>query len=142
MWERLIRSIKRILPAICNEQNLNDESLASALAEVERILNNRPLTPVSDDGPNHNALTPNHLLLMRESTGLDFGSTTNEHYNARWKQVNCIAGEFWKRWTREYLPLLQERQKWFRPKRNFAEGDIVLVANGTNKKTNGPWAEF
>ena len=32
---------------------------------------------------------------------------------------------------KEYLPILQVRQKWFRPRRNFAVGDIVLVMDQT-----------
>ena len=34
---------------------------------------------------------------------------------------------FWKRWVKEYLPILQQRQKWFTPKRNLKENDIVLI---------------
>lgn len=30
---------------------------------------------------------------------------------------------------KEYLPILQQRQKWFTEKRNLAIGDIVLVAD-------------
>ena len=32
---------------------------------------------------------------------------------------------------KEYLPILEVRQKWFRPRRNFAIGDIVLVMDQT-----------
>ena len=38
---------------------------------------------------------------------------------------------FWKRWTREYLPELQERQKWTKKRRNFVAGDIVLIIDDT-----------
>ena len=34
---------------------------------------------------------------------------------------------FWKRWLKEYLPQLQQRQKWNKIQRNFIAGDIVLV---------------
>ena len=52
--------------------------------------------------------------------------------------MNNIASTFWKRWTSEYLPLLQVRQKWVRPRRNFVEGDIVLVANEAIPKNQWP----
>ena len=29
----------------------------------------------------------------------------------------------------EYLPQLQQRQKWFHKKRNFAVGDVVLIVD-------------
>ncbi|CAL8088051.1 unnamed protein product [Calicophoron daubneyi] len=138
VWERIIRSVRKLLSAVCNEQLLDDEALASALIEIERILNNRPLTPVSNEDSNTCALTPNHLLLMRESAGLNPSETLTERYSSRWKQIQHIAKTFWKRWTKEYLPLLQVRQKWARPKRNFVEGDVVLVANEASTKNQWP----
>ena len=38
-----------------------------------------------------------------------------------------MADVFWKHWLTEYLPTLQVRQKWLRPKRNLKVGDLVLV---------------
>eukprot|EP00794_Sanderia_malayensis_P006684 gene6684-biopygen5461 len=38
-----------------------------------------------------------------------------------------LADLFWKRWVKEYLPTLQQRQKWLTPKRNLRENDIVLI---------------
>ncbi|XP_035772477.1 uncharacterized protein LOC102793740, partial [Neolamprologus brichardi] len=38
---------------------------------------------------------------------------------------------FWKRWVKEYLPQLQERQKWQRIGRNFIPGDVVIVVNNS-----------
>ncbi|KAK0132603.1 hypothetical protein N1851_032471 [Merluccius polli] len=49
----------------------------------------------------------------------------------RWKQVQYLSNLFWKRWTKEYLPQLQERQKWTGIKRNFVVGDIVLIVDET-----------
>ena len=42
-----------------------------------------------------------------------------------------MADLFWRRWVREYLPLLQERQKWQSIKRNFAPGDFVIIVDET-----------
>lgn len=36
---------------------------------------------------------------------------------------------FGQRWTKEYLPTLQECQKWLRPQPNFEIGDLVLMAD-------------
>ncbi|KAJ8403279.1 hypothetical protein AAFF_G00354960 [Aldrovandia affinis] len=49
----------------------------------------------------------------------------------RWKQVQYIADLFWKRWIREYLRLMQERNKWNNPKRNLSPGDLVIIVDGT-----------
>ena len=49
----------------------------------------------------------------------------------RWKQVQYMADLFWQRWTKEYLLLLQDRQKWTSLKRNLSVRDIVLVVDPT-----------
>ena len=47
----------------------------------------------------------------------------------RWRQVQYMADLFWKRWIKEYLPQLQERQKWSNIRRNFTPGDIVVIVD-------------
>lgn len=44
-------------------------------------------------------------------------------------KVQYVSDLFWKRWCREYLPQLQQRQKWNNTRRNFSVGDIVLVVD-------------
>lgn len=56
----------------------------------------------------------------------------------RWRQVQYLADIFWKRWSKEYLPLLQGRQKWLRPRRNLAVGDVVLVSVENSHRNSGP----
>ena len=93
----------------------------------------RPLTKVSDDPNDLEPLTPNHLLLLRQNESLPPGLfEKNDTYSRRrWRQVQYLANVFWGRWKREYLPSLQERQKWFRPRRNFTVGDTVIVDEST-----------
>jgi len=49
--------------------HLDDEGLQTLCCEVEAILNSRPLTQVSGDPSDMEALTPKHLLLLRLSEG-------------------------------------------------------------------------
>lgn len=46
-WKRLVRSVKTVLKDLCPSMNFNDQTLTSALWEVEFIINSRPLTFVS-----------------------------------------------------------------------------------------------
>jgi len=62
-WERLIRSIKMVLKSISPNVNYNNESLKNALISAEYVINSRPLTFVSLQAEDDDALTPNHLLL-------------------------------------------------------------------------------
>ena len=72
-WERMIRSIRRTLDALMTTQTLTDESLATLMAEVEDIINSRPLVPVTMDARDDELLTPNHLLLLRGNPNLPPG---------------------------------------------------------------------
>lgn len=129
IWERLIRSIKKILNSILRGQSLNEEGLHTFLCEVESILNNRPITRSSLDPDDMEALTPNHLLLLKTKSTLPPGLFEKEDLYARrrWRQIQYLANQFWKRWIGEYLPLLQERQKWMVRTRNYQLGDVVLI---------------
>ena len=44
---------------------------------------------------------------------------------------------FWKRWVKEYLPTLQERQKWVNQRPNFRVGDVVLIVDDNTPR--GIW---
>ena len=108
------------------------------MCEVESILNNRPLTTATDDPMDLEALTPNHLLLMKKQPVLPPGLFNKEDSYARrrWKQVQYLADLFWKRWVREYLPMLQERQKWTQRKKNLAAGDIVMIVDDSAPRSS------
>ena len=49
-----------------------------------------------------------------------------------------FGGRFWKRWKKKILPLLQQRQKRFKPERNFAIGDIVIVVDESTPRNMWP----
>ena len=128
-WERLIRSIRKILNSTLRTQSLDEEGLNTVLCEVKSILNSRPLTKESTDLNDLEALTPNHLLLLKVKPSLPpcLFLKEDNYARRRWKQVQYISDLFWKRWIKEYLPQLQERQKWTKIKRNFVPGDIVII---------------
>lgn len=138
-WERLIRSARSILRALTTEQLVNDEQLTTLMTEAEKIMNDRPITQVSNDPTDPQALTPSMLLLMKSNSSVPPGIFRKEDQYAKrwWRQTQYIADIFWKRWTREYLPSLQSRQKWQRPTRDVQEGDLVLVADDNTPR--GQW---
>ena len=138
VWERLIRSFRKVLNAICTEQTPTDETLLTVFTEVERILNNRPIIPLSSDDVDSVALCPNDLLIRKNNTGVEGAGNFSDRFRANWKQAQYLAGMFWKRWRAEYLPLLQLRQRWISRFRNFKEGDVVLVASENIPKSIWP----
>ncbi|KAK0144648.1 hypothetical protein N1851_016990 [Merluccius polli] len=114
VWERMIRLVRRVLSSVLHQQKLDDDGLHTLFCEVEAIFNDRPITKLSEDANDLEPLTHNHLLLLRGKPALPPG--VFEHHDLymrrRWRQVQYLSDHFWKKWIWEYLPVLQERQKW------------------------------
>lgn len=130
-WERMVRSIKTVFYKIMPTRSVNDETIRSMMAEVENIVNSRPLTYVPIDNETQEALTPNHLLLG-SSNGMkplaDFEDSSVVVKNS-WLQSQLYAQQFWKRWLSEYLPSLTCRTKWFENSKPLSKGDLVVVVD-------------
>ena len=109
------------------------------MSEAEAIINGQPLTPISDDPKDVECLTPNHLLLLKSNQSMSPGVFDKQDLYSvrRWRQVQFLANLFWKRWSKEYLPTLQKRNKWADPRLNFAIGDLVLVVD--ERMPRGQW---
>ena len=124
VWERMIQSVKKTLRGLMKDQVVSDETLRTLIVEVEGILNGRPLTSVSDLPNDLDVLTPNHLLLLRSNPNVPPGvfEKSDSYCKRRWRQVQYMADLFWKRWLKEYLPMLQERRKWNKRRRNLQAG--------------------
>ncbi|XP_078495676.1 uncharacterized protein LOC144751211 [Ciona intestinalis] len=141
VWERMIRSVRKILRQLSWERTMDDDSLQTYMAEIEYILNSRPLTAVSDDPRDLNALTPNSILTGVIASSYSPGVfMKGDGYRKSWKAVQYLTDRFWDQWTKSYLPLLQLRQKWLQPVRNFAVGDVVLMVTEGTKRSEWPKA--
>lgn len=140
VWERCIRTVRKVMTALLNQQTLDDEGLVTLMCEVESIINSRPSTKVSDDPEDMEALTPNHLLLLRSGSLLPPGIFNKDdlYSRRRWRQVQYL----WRRWIKEYLPSLQQRQKWVKSRRNFTPGDIVLLVDENSARCTWPLARI
>ena len=129
IWERMIRSIRKVLTALLRDRHrLTDDVLETLFCEVENIVNGRPLTKVSDDINDSTVITPNHLLLLKENPSISLGKfVASDLYTRRWRYVQYLADQFWRKWMKEYLPELQRRYKWSTKRRNVQVGDLVLI---------------
>ena len=89
-WESLIKTIKRCLYAILKTRITTIETLTTVLFEVEYIVNNRPLLPISDDISDYDVSTPNNFLLCYKSRDFNLGNgmqTCQIDCRQKWKQV-------------------------------------------------------
>ena len=100
------------------------------MIEVEAILNACPLTPITMDPNDEEPLTPNHFLFGKSKVIQTPGEFSQKDcYQRSWRQVQYLTDQFWKCWSKEYLPTLLPRKKWHSKHQNLAVGDMVLLAD-------------
>lgn len=121
---------------------LDDETLRTLMTEVEFIINSRPLSvDYLCDAEAPEPLTPNNLLTMKPKRVLpppgEF-QRADVYCRRRWRRVQYFANEFWLRWRKEYLQMLQVRRKWVQPKRNLAIGDVVISKESEGARNKWP----
>lgn len=139
LWERLIRSVRKTLAPLLGNPSapLTLGTLRTVFCEAVSILNSRPLCPSSDDPNDLEPLTPNHFLLLRPNVMPPPGVFNKDDVYSRkhWRHAQFIANHFWSRWVKEYLPLLQQRQKWTTVRRDMKVNVLVLVSESTEPRS-------
>ena len=133
IWERNIRTVRSVLDVILYQHpsRLDSASLRTFLYEVMAIVNSRPLTlqNMSDsDAPL--PLSPNHLLTFKSNVVVPPPGHFDQddvYSRKRWRKVQGFANEFWQRWKKEYVLMLQNRPKWQKSQRNVQINDIMLL---------------
>ncbi|XP_018308509.1 uncharacterized protein [Mycetomoellerius zeteki] len=129
LWEAGVKSCKNLLRAVLGNSGFTFEELCTALAQVERCLNSRPLYALSSDPSDLEPLTPGHFLIggplhsLAESDLQDI----NIHRLDRWQLVQRSVQNFWKRWAAEYIGSLQGRSKWQKAQQDLQINDLVII---------------
>ncbi|GFY63522.1 integrase catalytic domain-containing protein [Trichonephila inaurata madagascariensis] len=97
--------------------------------KIEACLNSRPLTELSPDPSDFNALTPAHFLVGGPIHQFPEPSQPSRSValSERWNLIQRLRQYFWDRWSTEYLHRLQPRSKWWKTKPNLKLGDMVIV---------------
>lgn len=139
-WERTIRSARAVLNGMSMKykERLDTETLQTAFMEVTAVLNSMPLAATNIGAPDEEVVTPNMLLTTkRKSTAVPPpGQYDGAIYGKdQWRKAQQMADEFHLAWKTEYLTQLTRRQKWQTTKRNIEVGDIVLVTDQNNHRS-------
>lgn len=130
LHEAAVKSVKKHLNRVLGAQNLTYEEYATLLTQVEACVNSRPISPLSDDPSDLNALTPAHFLIGEPLVTLAEPSNlidSNVSHLKRWQMVQQMHQNFWQRWHVEYITTLANRPKWQTRERNLQVGDLVLI---------------
>ena len=106
--------------------------MTTILAEVEAVLNSRPLTYLQTDSTD--VLTPFHLytgtrvLDPPDPRIINFKEISAEGARQRVQKLDNLIGKFWNTWSKDYLTSLRENainlgRKGEGPK----VGDVVVI---------------
>ena len=128
LWEAAVKSMKRHLRRVVGTQILQLDEFQTIMAQIEAVLNSRPLCALSNDPNDPIALTPAHFLIGDNMLSMPSGSTRSITMTKRYKLMKKIQDDFWNFWKRDYLTELQVRKKWFQNGPEISVGDLVLLA--------------
>ncbi|XP_053692239.1 uncharacterized protein LOC128740701 [Sabethes cyaneus] len=129
LWEAAVKSMKQHLRRAIGTKTLTPDELQTVLVQIEACLNSRPLTPLSNDPGDFEALTPGHFLSQRPLTAIPEPSLQEvpENRLSRWQRTQDFLQRIWRKWSTQYLSDLHNRTKWTRQRNNLFVGTMVLV---------------
>ena len=136
-YERRIGLVRKVLDAsfmLVNDRPLSREEFQTFLSEASSVVNNTPLWALSDNPNDPVPLSPSMLMTLKEvpnppSIEIFTEKDILAYGPRRYRRVQALSEEFWRRWKNEYLQELQRRSKWRKAKPSLKKGDLVLVRN-------------
>ena len=150
----MVRSTKRCLKKLIGRAHLSLDELTTALAEIEAVINSRPLSYISGEDMEE-PITPSHLIVDHRILSLpdnldsvcdlndsEFMIDSNQ-VNNRVKHLNQVLNHFWKRWRTEYLNNLREVHAHISKrhptdnKPQISVGEIVIIKD--DHQPRGLW---
>lgn len=130
MYEAAVKSMKFHMKRVIGQRVMEYDQFRTLLCGIEAVMNSRPLSPLSDDPDDLQALTPGHFIIGEPLVSPPAFRYINEGKGSErklWIERQKMMEHFWTRWTNEYLTTLQERKKWRREKENVKLGQLVLI---------------
>ncbi|XP_037805276.1 uncharacterized protein LOC119599551 [Lucilia sericata] len=129
LWEAAVKSAKGHLTRTLDNTRLTYEELATAMIEIEAVLNSRPISPLSSDPSDFEALTPGHFLIGAPLRSLPERDVPTNEINKLeyWARISAIKQQFWKKWSHDYINELQTRNKWTSTNSNITPGSLVII---------------
>ena len=112
--EIMIKAAKKAIYAILSNADVTDEELMTAFIVAEALVNYRPLTYQSSNPNDATPLTPNNFLHGQAGGSIAPAAVDSVSFNPRQRRrrVQELISHLWKRWMKEWLPMLNIRSKW------------------------------
>lgn len=137
LWEAGVKSSKYHLKRVLSDTPLLFEELSTICAQIEAILNSRPICPISSDPNDLHPLTPAHFLIGKPLVAAPDENVTDFQINRlnRFQLIQQMCQHFWQRWQNEYVAELQQRTRWKQNQSSLSEGSIVLIKQDNSMPT-------
>ncbi|XP_036346384.1 uncharacterized protein LOC118755659 [Rhagoletis pomonella] len=127
LWEAAVKSFKIHFTKVAGTHKFTYEEFNTLLVRIEAVLNSRPLSPMSQDPDDLQALTPGHFLRGAPLLSIPEPNSENPSLINKWQKLRVLHHQFSKRWKSEYLQELHKRYKWKGQDTNLNEGDLVVI---------------
>ncbi|XP_050339953.1 uncharacterized protein LOC126766136 [Bactrocera neohumeralis] len=129
LWEASIKIAKFYFWRIVGSAVPTFDELRTLVCQISAVINSRPLCPITENPDDLDVLTPGHFLIGAPLTSIPEPnlSTINTSRLSNWQRIQFMQQTFWKRWSSEYLSLLQQRSRWRYPRNNLPIGTLVLI---------------
>ena len=131
-WEAIVKQIKHVIANILEKSQRRPSfvELLTYVGSATKNVNDRPLTPLSDDPRDFTAITPASLLTPYSSPYCVVGSPQHKDNLKRDYRFNIsLSDQFWKKWLEFYLPWQQGRKKWLKMAQNLTPGQLVILTS-------------
>ena len=127
--ESMVKCTKRSIGHVIGESVLSFSELQLAFFEIANVINTRPIGVVPNSDPDCPVpITPNDLLLGRSTNEVPSGPfETKVSITKRFRFVQSLVDDWWKRWSELVLPSLVTSYKWTHAQRNVQINDIYLI---------------
>ncbi|XP_062556787.1 uncharacterized protein LOC134221614 [Armigeres subalbatus] len=129
IWESGVKSFKYHFRRIMGQKAFSMDQLLSVVAQIQSVLNSRPLVSMSDSPDDLSALTPGHFLIGEPPVSIAEPDLLNLSPNrvTRLQDMQRSVQDLWRCWSRDYVSQLQQRSKWRRPSVDILKGQLVLL---------------
>ena len=133
LWEAAVNSMKHHLRRVMGNSILSYEEMTTILCQIEQVLNNLPLMALTNNPDDIFALTPSMLVNGRRLDAIPQPClqkmNVRGHPAKRFRALQQLLSQFWKRWASEYVASLQPRGKWRQERANLSVDDVVLITD-------------
>ncbi|XP_076182738.1 uncharacterized protein LOC143154660 [Ptiloglossa arizonensis] len=130
LWGAAARAAKHHLVRVIGEALLFYGALLTYVIQIGAILNSRPITTLSPDPNDLQALTPAHFLIGGTLTSIpeyDYSEIPLGRLSS-WAHIPQMRRHFWNRWSKECLQEQTIRKRWHSGMaQNIRVGSLVIV---------------